>query len=326
MSGRSLRVGGTLLVTALGVAYVVSQVDLSRTLRILAEASPLYVAAAFALTAGTVWPMAWRWRELLSAQGIAERVSWLARAYFVSYSAAQVLPTSLGGDAVRIVETSRRNPGSAGAIAGSVLLERALGGAATLTLAAVGLALALGRYDVGAYLWLELVLVLATLLLAVLFFARSARPLLHRSRPLLRRLRVERPARAVYEGIYAYRSPRRLLLAVFAVTLVVQALRILALWLTGKAVGVDVSPRVYFVMGPLLFLVMLVPFTINGLAVREAFFVSFLTNVDVSADAALATGFLFFLITVAMALPGAVIVAWQSMRGGARPRFRPGHG
>ena len=29
-------------------------------------------------------------------------------------------------------------------------------------------------------------------------------------------------------------------------------------------------------MGPLLFLVILVPFTINGLAVREAFFVCFL--------------------------------------------------
>ena len=52
-----------------------------------------------------------------------------------------------------------------------------------------------------------------------------------------------------------------------------------ACWRSGsaaKAVGVDLSPRVYYVMGPLLFLVMLVPFTINGLAVREAFFVSFL--------------------------------------------------
>ena len=34
-------------------------------------------------------------------------------------------------------------------------------------------------------------------------------------------------------------------------------------------------------MGPLLFLVMLVPFTINGLAVREAFFVSFLGKLGV---------------------------------------------
>ena len=57
-------------------------------------------------------------------------------------------------------------------------------------------------------------------------------------------------------------------------------------------------------MGPLLFLVMLVPFTINGLAVREAFFVSFLGQLGVSADAAFATGFLFFVVTIALALPG----------------------
>ena len=78
----------------------------------------------------------------------------------------------------------------------------------------------------------------------------------------------------------------------------------LAIWCTGKAVGIDLSPRVYYVMGPLLFLVMLVPFTVNGLAVREAFFVSFLGQLGVSADAAFAAGFLFFLVTIAMAIPG----------------------
>jgi hypothetical protein len=70
-------------------------------------------------------------------------------------------------------------------------------------------------------------------------------------------------------------------------------------------------------MGPLLFLVMLVPFTINGLAVRESFFVSFLGTLGVSADQAFSAGFLFFLVTVAAALPGAVIVAREGLR--ARP-------
>jgi hypothetical protein len=100
--------------------------------------------------------------------------------------------------------------------------------------------------------------------------------------------------------------------------------RVLAIWLTGKAVGVELSPRPYYVMGPLLFLVMLVPFTINGLAVREAFFVSFLGQLGISADPAFATGFLFFVVTIALALPGAGILAWQSLRGAARPSMRHG--
>ena len=57
---------------------------------------------------------------------------------------------------------------------------------------------------------------------------------------------------------------------------------------SGSTVGVDLSPRPYYVMGPLLFLVMLVPFTVNGIAVREAFFVSFLGQLGVEKEAALA--------------------------------------
>ena len=79
----------------------------------------------------------------------------------------------------------------------------------------------------------------------------------------------------------------------------------LAVWLSGKAVGIDLSPRPYYVMGPLLFLVMLVPFTVNGFAVRESFFVSFLGKVGVSSDQAFAAGFLFFVLTILLAVPGA---------------------
>jgi uncharacterized membrane protein YbhN (UPF0104 family) len=205
-----------------------------------------------------------------------------------------------------------------------VLLERALGGAATLALAAIGFALAIGRYNVGAYLWVELGFVVATAALAVVLFSHRARPVLGRLVPLLRRLRVERPLRAVYEGIHSYRSDTALMLGVFALTIAIQAVRVLAIWLSGKAVGVELSPRPYYVMGPLLFLVMLVPFTINGLAVRESFFVSFLGNLHVGADAAFATGFLFFVVTVALSLPGAVVLAWENLRGGARPRIADG--
>src|SRR5919199_857804 len=165
MRRRLLRVAATLVVTGLCTAYIVWKIDVSRTAHILGHASVGYFLLALAIMVVTVWPMAWRWQQLLRAQGIHDRLPWLARAYFVAYTAGQVLPTSVGGDAARIYETSRRHPGRGGPIAGSVLLERALGGAATLLLAAAGFALAIGRYDVGAYLWLELAFVVATLVL-----------------------------------------------------------------------------------------------------------------------------------------------------------------
>jgi uncharacterized protein (TIRG00374 family) len=322
---RLLRVVATLVVTGFCTAYLLWKIDVSRTAHILTHATLWYFLAAVAIMVGSVWPMAWRWQRLLQARGIRDRLSWLVRAYFVAYTAGQILPTAVGGDAVRIYETARRHQGHGGQVAGSVLLERALGGAATLALAGVGFVLAVGHYDVGAYLWIEGAFVVATAVLAVALFSRRVRPLLARTAPVLRRVWLERPIRAAYEGIHSYREHPGLLTGVFSLTLVVQAVRVLAIWLAGKAVGVDLSPRPYYVMGPLLFLVLLVPFSVNGIAVRESFFVSFLGNLGVDADKAFATGFLFFVVTLALSLPGALLLAWQSLRGFfARPS--PDHG
>jgi glycosyltransferase 2 family protein len=312
---KGLRVAASLAVTALFTAYLIYKINITTTLHAIVHANLGYFAAAVAIMIGSVWPMAWRWQQLLAARGIQDRLSWLTRAYFVAYTAGQLLPTAVGGDAVRIYETARRHTGRGGDVAGSVLLERALGGAATLALAAVGFALAVGHYPIGPYLWIEGFFVIATFLLAVALFSRRVRPLLAKTVPLLRLLRVERPIRAAYEGIHAYRDHPGLLFGVFTLTLVVQAVRVLAIWLAGKAVGVDLSPRPYYVMGPLLFLVLLVPFSINGIAVRESFFVSFLGRLGVSADDAFATGFLFFVVTLCLSLPGALLLGWQSIRG-----------
>jgi glycosyltransferase 2 family protein len=319
---RGVRTAGTLLVTGLAVAYLVWKIDLRETAHVLAHASFGWWLVSCAIWIVSVWPLSWRWRKLLGSSGVDERLGWLVRTTFVSYAAAQILPTSLGGDASRIYETSRRHPGMRGPVAGTVLLERALGGAATLLLAAVGFALALGHYSVGGYVWVELAFIVLSVIGGFALFSTRLHPVLHRLRPVLQRLRLEAILRDVYLALHAYRTRLRLLGGVFVLTVAVQAVRVLAIWCAGKAVGIDLSPRPYYVMGPLLFLVMLIPFTINGLAVRESFFVSFLGALGVSADQAFAAGFLFFFVTVAVALPGAVIVVRESFR----PRPVPGAG
>ena len=321
---RRIRVAGTIVLTAAAVAYLAWKIDLSTTLDVLAETELGWFALSAAIMVFTVPVLAARWQALLRAHAIGEPVAWLTRAYFVAYTAGQILPTSLGGDAVRVVETARRHVGRATAIAGTVVLERGLGGAATVLLGAIAFVLAIGRYDVSAYLWIEGVFVFGTILAAFLFFARSARPLLRRVEPWLRRVRVDRVLRGFYESVHHYRDRPRLLLAVALVSLAVQAVRVLAIWAAAKAVGIELGVVAYYVMGPLLFLVMLVPFTLNGIAVREAFFVSFLGSLGVAAEQAFAAGFLFFLVTVIMALPGAGILAWEGLRGGREPRVEHG--
>src|SRR5262245_54253716 len=186
---RRVRVVGTLLLTAGAVAYLVWKPDLGTTIDVLEETSLAWFLLGILIMVLTVPVLAMRWGWLLRSHGIAERLPWLTRAYFVAYAAGQLLPTSLGGDAVRVVETVRRHPGRTADVTGTVLLERGIGGAATVLLGAVGFLLAIGRYDVSAYLWLEGVFVFGTIVVGFLFFARSARPLLRRVEPLLRRVR-----------------------------------------------------------------------------------------------------------------------------------------
>jgi uncharacterized protein (TIRG00374 family) len=323
VSRRTVRVVLTLLVTGLCIAYILWKIDLGETVHVLANAEWTWVLLSVAIMIGSVWPMAWRWQQLLAARGVHESMRRLVRTYFVGYAAGQVLPTSLGGDASRIYETSRRHRDASGAAASTVLLERGLGGVATLLLAAIGFALALGHYDVGGYIWVELAFVVGAVLAGVVLFSTRLHPMLRWTQPALRFLRIERPLREVYLALHSFRNERRLLIWMFLLTVAVQAVRVLAIWSSGKAVGVDLSPRPYYVMGPLLFLVMLVPFTVNGLAVRETFFVSFLTALGVSANAAFATGFLFFLVTIVLALPGAAILGWEGTHGGGSQQAAP---
>ena len=310
---RSVRVALTLLVSAAAVTYVLYKIDLGKTLEIIGSASVPWLVASAVLTLITVPPMAWRWQRLLVARGIHEGLRWLTRAYFVSYAWGQILPTSVGGDASRIYETSRRHPGQITPITGSVLVERAIGGAVTLLLAGIGFLFAIGRYSIGAYVWPEAIFVVATILAGIVFFSRSVRRRLVFLLPLARRLRLEAPARAVYDGIHGYRDHPRTLVVVAFVTVVMQLTRILGIYASGRAVGIHLPLLPYVVLGPLLFLVMLVPFTVNGIGVREAFFVSFLGKLGVDPDTAFACGFLFFVMTVLLALPGLAVILWESI-------------
>ena len=321
---RWLRVVATLAVTAAAVAYILSKVSLGKTGHIIGDASVPWLVASALLTIATVPPTAWRWQLLLRARGVDERVTWLTRAYFVSYAVGQVLPTSVGGDASRVFETSRRHRGRITPITGSVLLERALGGAVTLVLAGVGLLLALGRYPIGEYLWLEAVFVVGTIVVTFVFFSRSVRARLRFALPWARKLRAERAARAVYDGLHGYRDHPGTLLNVAVITAVAQLVRVLAIYASGRALGIHLSLLPYVVLGPLLFLVMLVPFTVNGLGVREAFFVSFLGKLHIAHDPAFACGLLFFVSTILLALPGVGVLLWENVFGRSRARVADG--
>jgi uncharacterized protein (TIRG00374 family) len=312
----SLRTAIQVAVSGGVIAYLLWRIDLGQTGDIIAASNPGFLLAALAIFVGTTWLMAWRWQILLASKGIYEPLGWLTKLYFVGYAAGQVLPTAVGGDAVRILEHARRRPDAKADAAAAVLMERVLGAVGTLFLVAVGLAFAAGRYnDIRLVVWVETIFLVVTVLFLVLVFSRrTGRHLRETIFPLGRRLRLERPLTSLYLAMHGYRSRPTVLLFVTALTVVGQLVRIAAIWMCGEAVGIDVSPLVYLILGPFLFLVQMVPITLNGLGVREAFFVAFLTRFDVDTEAALAAGLLFYAVTIATSLPGGFVLLWRGVR------------
>ena len=319
-----VRIGLQFAVSAAILAYLLWQIDVGRTIDLIRSSNGWLLLAAYAIFLATTVGMAWRWGALLASKGIREPLPWLTKLYFMGYAAGQILPTAIGGDAVRITAHARRRPDSKGEAAAAVLMERVLGAAGTLVLVSIGLVFAIGRYDdIALVVWLEGIFVVATAVVFLAMFSRRANTWLQ-ARSGSRRL--ARALQSVWQALHDYRLKPGVLVFVTAVTIGIQALRIVAIWLCGEAVGVDVSVLVYIVMGPLLFLIMLIPFTINGLGVREAFFIAFLGRFGVSADAAFATGFLFYAIAIGASLPGALIMLWESLRPAPRPSSEPSQG
>jgi uncharacterized membrane protein YbhN (UPF0104 family) len=219
-----------------------------------------------------------------------------------------VLPTAVGGDAVRLIDLARRT-GARAEAAASIVVDRVVGTAALVVLAAAGALAGGGSLSGGSVLALEAALALACAVTAWLALARSARPLLRRLVPLARRLRLEAPARAVYEDLHAYRAHGATLGVVFALAVLAQLLRVVVIAMLARGMGLDVGFGTFLLLGPVLFLVTVVPISLNGIGLREAAFVALLRGVGVSTADAFVLGLAFFAVgLLTAALGGAVLL------------------
>jgi len=305
------------------LAFLLVRLDPAKVADQIRDSKPGYVVAALAILLASTGAMAWRWQLLLASKGIHEPLGWLTKLYFVGYAASHVLPTSVGGDAVRILDHARRRPDAKAEAAAAVLMERVLGVAGTVLLLLLGLALAFGdeRAQVIGPVEAALIAAAAMVVVLLLFSPRVESWLRRRLFPLGRRIGVERPLAGVYAALHGYRDRRAALAAALGLTLATQLARTASIWLCCAAVGIDESAGVYIVFAALLSLVMVVPFTLNGLGVREAFFVGYFGRFGVADDTALAAGLLFYATILAESIPGGMVLLWHSVLGAfARPR------
>jgi glycosyltransferase 2 family protein len=307
------------------IAAVLWQADLHEIANALQDSSPGWFCAAVGINIVATFVMVVRWHLLLVARGRREPgLWWLFETYVIALLLGQVLPTAVGGDAVRAIDLARRTGEPAEAVS-SVVVDRVVGLAALGALAAGG-ALAggsgIGRRTAVA---LGLGVLAATTLVAVVVFSQRLQPLLRRLVPLATRLRIERPLRALYGALHAYRNHPATLAWVFVLGVLAQGLRAVSIGFLATGMGLDLGFATLLVLCPVLFLVTVVPVSLNGIGLREATFVVVLGGAGVSREDAFALGLAYFAVTVITAALGGLALLRRSIipdrgrTGGSRP-------
>jgi uncharacterized protein (TIRG00374 family) len=226
-----------------------------------------------------------RWDLLLQAVGPRLGLGHLIKLQFIGVFFQQFLPTSLGGDGVRVFYLYRDGIAWEKAL-GSILVERATG---MLMLILMGLIAGVTGYHIYQNSWIlwVLALFLAGMVggLFFLFSERVARLVLF----ILGRLKLNRLCRVFEQfsrGIRVYRSHPRTLFWVTAISIPFQFLVIWLFYFFSGKLGMSVSFGYFLLFVPILIIVSQAP-TPNGLGVRECTSVLLFTRVGATKEQAL---------------------------------------
>jgi len=251
-----------------------------------------------------------RWQIILAAQGPRVPVARLVYWYFVSGFFNMFLPTVLGGDVVRIYQAGK-STGEMDRAAASVILERMIGFSGMIAITCVALcflppALRQPRIYVGVLG----VVVCFTCALTVILNSVSCRW----AAWTLRRLHLTTVAGKLEHGHARLREltkERGALSYAFGLTLVVHSVGVFCVYLIGLALHTEVSFAYYCVAVPIIWLITMLPVSINGIGVREGGLVLFFANAGMSDADALLLSFLTFAQLVILGLLGGLLYSTQ---------------
>mgnify|MGYP000880630341 CR=1 FL=1 len=238
-----------------------------------------------------------KWSLVLKAEGINLPWFQLWKAYWIGIFFNNFLPSSIGGDGIRIFLIGRNISNIAGA-ASSVIIERLL---ATLGLALTGLLAGLitsSNWQVG---WLFVLLILvSTGLLFFLMLGRIPTWIANRNG------RISVFIRSLLSHGLALRGQGKMIITVGCLSVLFQLTVVAVNYVIFRSLHVDSLgwwDLVYII--PAISAIAMIPIGINGYGIREGAYVLLLASYGVAGSAALGASLLF-----------AVLVSFCSLYGG----------
>jgi uncharacterized protein (TIRG00374 family) len=289
--------------------YLLSKAEFTAVYASLKSAQPFWLLMAFiTLNIGKLLT-GYRWQILLEVQGIKIPLRSLIASVFVGQFFNSFLPTTIGGDTVRAYDIATQSKESTKSVM-SVFVDRLIGVFALALLAII--ALLLGYFigeDVGFYV-LPVFLVFFICSFGIIIIYNNA--LIEIPVRLLRLLRLSNIAdklNEVYQSVHLLKGKPRILIIALIVSIVLQINVILFYYFIGVALDLGVSFLYFSLIVPVALIVLLVPFSINGIGIREGIFVFLMTELGVLPKDAIALSWISFGLALTQGIIGGIIFA-----------------
>ncbi len=308
--GKTLFLLFKLAVSGLLLAYLLSGTDLKALLVRVRTSDALLMAVAVTCYALMLVLSTWRWQLLLSAQGYPAPLRDLSASYLVATFFNNFLPSNIGGDVVRVRDSSRLT-GSVVTSLAVVAVDRIVGLGALYALAAVAYLLggpqARGFVGAGAAV-AGLGLVFGGI--AWVFFRPGTARRMMAWSGLMRVIWIRQRFEVVQGAVHVYRSRLGAVFTAFAGSVALQALVVLYFWAVAHALRIPLPLAATFVMVPLCTLVQTVPVSFNGWGIRESIYILYFAQIGLPRESALAFSLVGAGLIVLLSLSGAVV--WTS--------------
>lgn len=298
------------LAVSLGLlAVLFARTDLGSLWLSVKTASLPWIVVALGLYMVQMLVATWRWWLLLKVQTVPVPGRRLLGSYLVAAFFNNFLPSNIGGDVIRIRDTSK--PARSKTLAATVVLtDRYIGLLGLVLVAATGATLAAGAGGgavpvLPSWLWagfLLATLVPAPAVVAPAGVSRALQPL-----TVFHPEWVGGQISKLTEILGRFRERPAALLQTFLGAVVVQGMLVVFYAAVARSLNIPISMANLAVIVPISFVVQMVPVSVNGFGVREAAFSFYFTRIGLPIHSAMALSLGATAVVMFFSLSGAVI-------------------
>lgn len=297
------------------IAFILSRVDIAQTLGVLSGANLALLMLAFSLTFVGALLTAGRWGTMLRAQGVDSSLRHLVACWLTACFFNQFLPSTIGGDAIRIYDSWKLGATKAGAAA-AIGVDRLLGLFVLMLFGVIALYLSSLLIEQHPEIWLLVVggaLGLGAIAAWIFWPSPAIEQFVQRTIGMLPG-KLQRLAEKFHGALLIYQGEGKVLAKGLLLSICLQLNVVLFYFFVGLALELPLSFLDYMLVIPIANVVLLLPVTINGVGLREGIFVLLLGAFSVPPASAVAFAWASFALFLIYGLIGGVVYALRGDR------------